>query len=156
MRWDCLLLASVRGRVGDTQLIHESLAEVPLPHLSVRIPTPQRVCVDDAYIDEPPCEGRPVLHALPLHSIVLPELINCVHMALVKVVVNGDLGLSDSGGKVGATVLLEGDHMIDSMMSAEEEDGLLVIPQQAAQVPLLPCLRLTLLKCFHGRLQAGR
>ena len=80
MRWDCLLLASVRGRVGDTQLIHESLAEVPLPHLSVRIPTPQRVCVDDAYIDEPPCEGRPVLHALPLHSIVLPELINCVHI----------------------------------------------------------------------------
>jgi hypothetical protein len=136
--------------------MQESPAEFELSDVSLSVQTPQRVCIDDAHVEQPPCEGMPVLIGLSLHSIVLPELICCVHMALVKVVVNGDLGLSDSGGKVGATVLLEGDHMIDSMMSAEEEDGLLVIPQQAAQVPLLPCLRLTLLKCFHGRLQAGR
>ena len=58
--------------------------------------------------------GRPVLHALSLHSVVLTELINCVHMALMNIVVKDYLRLGDGGRLVGAALLLDGGHDIDS------------------------------------------
>ena len=47
-----------RGRRGisNRYLLQESSAEVELSDVSLRIQTPQRVGVDDAHIDEPPCE----------------------------------------------------------------------------------------------------
>ena len=92
------------------------------------VEAPQCVCVDDAHINQPPREGGPVLHALPLHSIVLPELINCIHMTLVNIVVQRHLGLRGGRGVVGTTVLLDCDHVIDLMMCAEHQHGLLVTP----------------------------
>ena len=101
----------------------ERPAEVELGDLSLRIQTPQRVGIDDAHVDEPPGKGRPVLYALSLHSIVLTELINCIHMALMNIVVKDYLRLGDGGRLIGAALLLDGGHGVDPAVCAEYEHG---------------------------------
>ena len=97
---------------------------------------------------------RPVLHALSLHSIVLPELINCVHMALMNIVVKDYLRLGDGGRLIGAALLLDGGHGIDSAVCAEHEHSRLVVtPEQAAQISALPGHRLAILQRPHHRLK---
>jgi hypothetical protein len=138
------LCAGLRGRVGSWYLLQERPAKVELGDDSLRVQTPECVGVDDAHIDQPPGEGRPVLHALPLYSIVLPELIYSIHMTLVIIVVEYYLRLGDGRGMVGTTVLRDGGHGIDPMMCAKHQHRLLVQPHQAAKLTALPCLRLTL------------
>ena len=135
-------------------MLQECLAEVELGDLSLRIQTPQRVGIDDGHIDQPPGKGRPVLPALSLHSIVLPELINCVHIALMNIVVKDYLRLGNSGRLIGAALLLDGGHNIDPAVCAEHEHGrLVVLPGQAAQISTLPCHRLAILQCLHHSLE---
>ena len=103
--------------------------EVKQGDLTLRVQTPQCVGVDDAHIEQPPGEGRPVLTTSPMHRIILTKLINCVHMALAFIVVQHHLRLSHLRRKVWASVLFEGDHVIDPMMGAEHQYWPLVTPR---------------------------
>ena len=141
-------------RVGSRYLLPECVTEVELSCGSARVQAPEGVGVDDTHIDEPPCERRPVLHRLPLHSIGLPELIDCVNTALANIVVEDHLRLGDDRRLRGSTVGLHGGHDVDLLMCAEHLYGLLVTPHQAAELTTLSCLRLTLTYLLDGVLQA--
>jgi len=137
-------------------LLQESLTEFELADDSLCVQAPECVGVNDAHIHQPPGEGRPVLHTPPLHSIVLPELINCIHMTLANIVVEAHLWLGDSSRMIRTTTILSDRcHVVDSMMCAEHPYNpcrVMVKPQQTTQLTTLPCPRLTLpqrLHCFH-------
>jgi hypothetical protein len=77
------------------------------------------VGIDDAHVDQPPCQGGPILHALPPQSVVAAQLIDCVHLTSVQVVVMDHLGLSDRDLSTVAARLVEGDDGVDVSMVTE-------------------------------------
>ena len=81
-----------RLAIGSEQLhqgVHELFSEIELlrPILANR---PELECVDDAHIDEPPCQARPGLLALPSNGVGVVQLIAHIDGAsAVKVVSDG-------------------------------------------------------------------
>ena len=69
--------------------MHELLSEIELPR-SILSNRPELEGIDDAHIQQPPCEARPSLLALPSDQVGVVELIADIDRAsTVKVVSDG-------------------------------------------------------------------
>src|ERR1700746_1990102 len=74
-------------------------------------------------------------------------------MALMNIVIKDYLRLGNSGRLIGAALLLDGEHGVDSAVCAEHEHGRLVVtPCQTAQISTLPCHPLSILQFLHHSL----
>ena len=97
--------------------MQQLLAEVQVPDMCARIDGRQYVCVDQTHINEPPRRAWPLAVCSSFQTVILPHLVDGIHMALVA-----QYHLRFVHWR-SAIVVRDCDEVVDPMVCAEYEDG---------------------------------
>ena len=79
----CLLI----GLQHLHQCVHKLDAKIELPR-ALLPDRPELEGIEDAHIEQPPCQARPALLALPSYQVASVELIDAIYFTAMEVVVS--------------------------------------------------------------------
>src|SRR5680860_954517 len=137
--------------IGSEQLhqgMHELFSEIELPR-SMLADCPELEGIDDAHIQQPPCETRPGLLAPPSYQVGVVQLIAHVNGASAIEVVSDGARAADGNLVARVVPALQRCGLVRRAVVVEHPHGFLIAPHRNCGVALLPLDPLALTESRH-------